>query len=134
MLVTVIGILISLYASIEANAKVVVEIYEKQFTKWIAIENAQYNQYRKEREEDFRKFTEGAMAVLNKSLNEIKENEASILSSLNANISKTGIKAEISASEAQDAARQVEGIKEKASTDQRRYHHELNKWKRKYGQ
>ncbi len=106
MLVTVIGILISLYASIEANAKVVVEIYEKQFTKWIAIENAQYNQYRKEREEDFRKFTEGAMAVLNKSLNEIKENEASILSSLNANISKTGIKAEISASEAQDAARQ----------------------------
>ncbi|SRR6266404_6266925 len=134
MLVAVIGMLAWIYVTIQNNANAVVEIYEKQFTKWIEMENAQYSRYRKEREEDFQKFTDGTIDILHKSLDDIKENEASILSSLNSKISQTGIKAENSATEAKDAAAEVKGIKQKASTDQRRYHHELNKWKRRYGQ
>jgi len=105
MLVGVLGLQLLIYSVIQVNTRAILEIYAKQFDRWIELENTQYRQYKKERDEDFNDFTTKTISLLSSTLQKIQVDEDRILSNQNAQLQTQTSKIE---STINDAAKKVE--------------------------
>jgi esterase/lipase len=97
MLVGVLAILVCIYETIDSDSKLVIHIQEKN-----------YEQYKKERDEDFKAFTDKSIGLLSSNLDQIRQRLDMIQNKLEMELSKQDQKVEKSVQTIDAAAKSVQ--------------------------
>jgi hypothetical protein len=108
MLIAVLGMLFWIYSTIQVNTKAILEVQDKQFKQLLDLEQAQYESYKQQRDQDFKEFKAGTIALLDSNLNKIRNNEDYIRSTLDAQLAKQSDKVDASVKTIDEAAKRVE--------------------------
>lgn len=97
-----------IYSTIQVNTKAILEVQDKQFKRMLEMEQVQYENYKQKRDQDFKEFKAGTIALLDSNLNKIRDNEDYIRNTLDAQLTKQSDKVDASVKTIDEAAKKVE--------------------------